>query len=362
MADKILRVIDEQGKVRADAVLPDLEREDWYKLYRGMLFNRRLDERMTRLQRQGRIGFYVGSLGEEGAIIGSAYALEERDWLVPCYREAGAALLRGYPLYDFLCQIYGNVEDRMKGRQMPCHWGSPSLHLATVSSPVGTQIPHAVGLAMAARIQGRDEVALTFFGDGATSEGDFHVACNFAGVFKAPVLFLCRNNQYAISVPLEQQTASVDIAVKAAAYGIQGVRVDGNDVLAVYAASQAAVERARRGDGATLIEALTYRQGAHSTSDDPRAYRRDEEVEEWKVRDPLVRFKKFLIDQEAWDEDEDERLESLIRDEIQSTLKTVEQLALPDVETLFEDVFDTMPWHLEEQRDSLLLPSGEPAS
>ncbi len=362
MSDNFLQIIDEQGRVRDDATLPESGRDDWYKIYRAMLFNRRLDERMTRLQRQGRIGFYVGSLGEEGAIIGSAFALEERDWLVPCYREAGAALLRGYPLFDFLCQVYGNVEDRMKGRQMPCHWGSPGLHLAVVSSPVGTQIPHAVGLAMAARIQGLDEVALTFFGDGATSEGDFHVACNFAGVYKAPVVFVCRNNQYAISVPLEQQTASANIAVKAEAYGIAGVRVDGNDVLAVYSAAREAVDRARSGRGATLVEAVTYRQGAHSTSDDPRAYRRDEEVEEWKVRDPLVRFRKFLIGQDAWDEEEDQRLEESIREEIQSTLKEVEKLAPPDVDTLFEDVFDTVPWHLEEQRDSLLQPSGEFAS
>jgi pyruvate dehydrogenase E1 component alpha subunit len=362
MSDTILRIIDDQGKVCDDATLPELGRDDWHKIYRAMLFNRRLDERMTRLQRQGRIGFYVGSLGEEAAIIGSAFALEEQDWLVPCYREAGAALLRGYPLFDFLCQIYGNSEDRMKGRQMPCHWGSPGLHLAVVSSPVGTQIPHAVGLAMGARIQGRDEVALTFFGDGATSEGDFHVACNFAGVYKAPVVFVCRNNQYAISIPLEQQTASPSIAVKSEAYGIEGVRVDGNDVLAVYSVAQEAVERARSGGGATLIEAVTYRQGAHSTSDDPRAYRRDEEVEEWKRRDPLLRFRAFLIDQEAWDEDQDERLEKSIRDEIQSALKQAERLAPPEIESLFEDVFDTVPWHLEEQRDSLLQPSSEFAS
>lgn len=362
MSHTVRQIIDNQGKVREGAELPALGKEAWIEVYRAMLLNRRLDERMTRLQRQGRIGFYVGSLGEEGAIIGSAFALREQDWIVPCYREAGAALLRGYPLYDFLCQIYGNVEDRMKGRQMPCHWGSPSLHLATVSSPVGTQIPHAVGLAMAARIQGRNEVALTYFGDGATSEGDFHVACNFAGVYKAPVVFLCRNNQYAISVHLEQQTASADIATKAAAYGIAGERVDGNDVLAVYQVAHEAVERASRGEGATLVEALTYRQGAHSTSDDPRAYRSDEEVEEWRQRDPLVRFKKFLIGQKVWDEDEDARLETEIRDQIQATLGKVEQHSSPDPGTLFEDVFDTVPWHLEEQRDSLLESSGEPAS
>jgi pyruvate dehydrogenase E1 component alpha subunit len=356
MSETVFSIIDERGRVRDGAQLPDLGTEDLLRLYRAMLFTRRVDERMTMLQRQGRIAFYVGSLGEEAAIVGSALALEKDDWLVPCYREAGAAFLRGYPLYDFLCQIYGNSDDQMKGRQMPCHWASAELRLTSVSSPVGSQIPHAIGLALAARARGKSEVALVYFGDGATSQGDFHVACNFAGVYRTPVIFLCRNNQYAISVPLERQTASRDIAVKASAYGIDGVRVDGNDALAMYAATAAAARQARAGEGPTLIEALTYRQGAHSTSDDPRAYRSDTEVEEWRKRDPISRLKSFLLEREYWTEERDARLEEEIKDEIHATLERVEALGPPDPESLFEDVLDAMPWHLREQRDSLIEP------
>lgn len=353
MPETLHQTLDESGQLCPNTAPPALPVADLVRLYRAMLFSRRIDERMTRLQRQGRIGFFVGSTGEEAAIVGSAFALEAQDWLVPCYREAAAAFLRGYPLYDFMTQLFGNSADRMKGRQMPCHWGSPELRLASVSSPVGTQIPHAVGLAMAARIQGKPEVALVYFGDGATSSGDFHVACNFAGVFKAPVVFLCRNNQYAISVPVEQQTASRTIAQKAEAYGIEGVRVDGNDVLAVYSVTAAAIRRARSGEGAVLIEALTYRQGAHSTSDDPRAYRDDAEVEDWKTRDPIERFRRYLLTNQYWSEERDQELEEMIRSEIQTTVEQVENLPPPDPGSMFEDVFDDLPWHLAEQRAQL---------
>jgi len=354
MSEKIRSIIDEEGKVVSGAEIPSVDDDFLRRLYRLMLFNRRLDERMIKLQRQGRIGFFVGSIGEEAAIIGSAMALQSQDWVVPCYREAGAAFVKGYPLYEYLCQVYGNVEDKMKGRQMPCHWGSPELRLATVSSPVGSQIPHAVGLAMAARIQGKPEVAVTYFGDGATSTGDFHVSCNFAAVFKAPVIFLCRNNQYAISVPVSKQTVSDGIAIKAQAYGMRGVCVDGNDALAVYAATLEAADLARRGEGPTLIEAKTYRQGAHTTSDDPRAYRNDEEVEQWLRKDPIARLKIYLTESGRWDEAQDEQLESEIRDEIQTTLEKAEALPGPPIESLFDDVFDTVPWQLREQRESLL--------
>ncbi|GAB4249729.1 MAG: pyruvate dehydrogenase (acetyl-transferring) E1 component subunit alpha [Acidobacteriota bacterium] len=353
MSDAVLTCLNEEGVVPAGVAAPELSDEELLHLYRLMLFNRRFDERMIRLQRQGRIGFFVGSTGEEAAIIGSAYALEPQDWIVPCYREAGAAFLRGLTLREFLCQVLGNREDPIKGRQMPCHWASARLHLTSVSSPVGSQIPHAVGIAMAAKLRGLDEIALTYFGDGATSTGDFHVSCNFAGVFQAPVIFFCRNNQYAISVPLSRQTASATIAVKAQAYGIEGVRVDGNDVLAVYAATKKAADRARSGDGATLIEALTYRQGAHTTSDDPRAYRSDEEVEVWRRKDPIVRLRAFLERQGLWDENKEAALEKELEEEFQAVLSEVESLEPPAPETLFEDVYASLPWHLEEQRDAL---------
>jgi TPP-dependent pyruvate/acetoin dehydrogenase alpha subunit len=265
----------------------------------------------------------------------------------------GAAFLRGYPLYQFVAQIFGVSDDPIKGRQMPCHWASKELRLASVSSPIGTQIPHALGLAMASQIQGKKEVALTYFGDGATSEGDFHVSCNFAGVFRAPVIFFCRNNQWAISVPLKHQTATEDLAVKAQAYGFDAVRVDGNDVLAVYVVTKAAVEKARQGNGPTLIEAVTYRQGAHTTSDDPRAYRDDAEVTEWIKKDPITRFKAYLISQKLWSEKEEELLVQEIKEELQSIIKKVETLGPPDIDLLFEDVYDEVPWHLEEQRRGL---------
>jgi len=364
MADEIVAYLTDDGKPIPGVDPPPLEPADLLSLYRTMFFNRRFDERMIRLQRQGRIGFFVGSIGEEAAIIGSAYALRPQDWIVPCYREAGAAFLRGFPLRDFLCQVYGNCEDPIKGRQMPCHWVCARLHLASVSSPVGSQIPHAVGIAMAARLRGLDEVALTYFGDGATSTGTFHVACNFAVVFKAPVVFLCRNNQYAISVPVALQTASCNLAVKAEAYGIHAALADGNDVLAMYAVTREAVERARRGEGATLVEALTYRQGAHTTSDDPRAYRSDEEVEQWRKKDPLLRFRNYLESLGLWDSEQETLLERKLEDEFQELVTQVEPLGPPAPESLFEDVYETIPWHLEEQRDwlreSLMYEATEP--
>jgi 2-oxoisovalerate dehydrogenase E1 component alpha subunit len=349
MPDQRFQILAPDGTVVNGAEAPELPRKEMLGLYRMMLLNRRIDERMFRLQRQGRIGFFVGSTGEEASIIGSAYALSDEDWIVPCYREIGAALLRGYTLHDFMCQLFGNVEDKVKGRQMPCHWGSSALRLASVSSTVGSQLPQAAGLGHAMKIAGKKEAVLTYFGDGATSEGDFHVALNFAGVYKLPVVFLCRNNQWAISVPLKRQTASKNIAVKAPAYGIAGVQVDGNDVFAVYLATKDAVRSARNGDGATLIEALTYRQGAHTTSDDPRAYREDSEVEEWKRKDPIERYRRFLLQQGHLTERDNEELEKEIEEEILGTLKKVEGHALPGIETVVEDVFEEVPWHLEEQ-------------
>lgn len=353
MSQEKTRILASDGTLVPGAEVPKLSSSDLLLLYRTMLLNRLIDEKMTKLQRQGRIGFFVGSTGEEAAIIGSAFALKESDWIVPCYREIGAALLRGYPLYDFMCQLFGNERDVLKGRQMPCHWGSAELRIASISSTVGSQIPHATGIAQAIRISGNDEAVLVYFGDGATSEGDFHVALNFAGVYKAPVVFLCRNNQWAISVPFKKQTASKNIAIKAQAYGIKGIQVDGNDVLAVYVATRDALEQARRGGGPTLIEALTYRQGAHTTSDDPRVYRDDSEVEEWKGKDPLERFKRFLLNQGHLKDDENDELEKEIEGEIQATLKQAEEVGPPALESIVEDVFREVPWHLREQLEEL---------
>jgi pyruvate dehydrogenase E1 component alpha subunit len=239
---------------------------------------RLLDQRMLTLQRQGRIGFYGTATGEEAAIIGSAFALKPQDWIFPALRQGAAALLRGYPLVEYISQCMGNAADKTKGRQMPSHYCYRPANFVSWSSCIGTQLPHAVGAAWAMKIRKDPYIAIAYMGDGATSEGDFHVAMNFAGVFKVPVVFFCQNNQWSISVNIKSQTASESIAIKSQAYGFDGVQVDGNDVLAVYEATRQAADHARSGKGPLLIEAITYRMGAHSSSDDPRLYREDSEV------------------------------------------------------------------------------------
>ncbi|MFQ5737633.1 MAG: thiamine pyrophosphate-dependent dehydrogenase E1 component subunit alpha [Acidobacteriota bacterium] len=353
MSEGIVRILRADGSLEKGCSVPAVSLEEQVQLYGTMLLNRRIDERMIKLQRQGRLGFYIGSIGEEAAVVGSAFVLRKSDWIIPCYRELGAALWRGFPLYDLFCQLFSNAEDGVKGRQMPNHYAASDLRFGSISSPVGTQIPQAVGLAWAAKISGSEDVVLVYFGEGATSEGDFHVGANFGSVFEAPVVLFCRNNQWAISVPISRQTASESIAIKAQAYGMKGVRVDGNDVLGVISVAREAVDRARAGGGPTLVEAETYRLSAHSTSDDPRVYRDPSDVEVWKGRDPLRRFKAYLIKQGHWSEEREKELEEEIRDEIQDNLQKAEAIGPPPVETMFEDVFDKIPWHLREQLGEL---------
>lgn len=349
----MLQVLNAEGLVQNGQAVPDLEPKEILELYRLMLLNRRIDERMIKLQRQGRIAFYVASIGEEASIIGSAAALEKTDWIVPCYRELGAALLRGFTLQEFCNQLFGNNQDTFKGRQMPNHYALPHLHYASVSSPVGTQIPHATGLALGAKLTGEKDISLVYFGDGSTSTGEFHAAANFAGSLNAPVIFLCRNNQWAISVPVDRQTANPSLASKAAAYGFEGVRVDGNDALAVYNATRDAAEYARQGNGPVFIEAYTYRLTGHSTSDDPRSYRDEEEVRLWEDRDPLKRLRLYLMSESHWNEKEDRALETEIKDAILSAIREAEAHGPPSIDTIFTDVFDEQPWNLREQQAEL---------
>lgn len=332
------------------SVEPSLPAKDLVKLYETMVMVRLVDERMLTLQRQGRIGFYLTATGEEASHIGCSFALKDSDWIFPAYREPGAAFLRGLTLKDFVCQLYGNTGDPIKGRQMPNHISSRDHNYVSISSPVGTQIPQAVGASWGAKIMGDDMVSLVFFGDGTSSQGDFHVGLNFAGVFKTPTIFLCRNNGYAISVPLEKQTASKTIVIKAKAYGIAGVRVDGNDILAVYEVTKQAAERARAGEGPTLIEAVTYRRGAHSSSDDPRKYRDDDEVMSWLERDPIDRFGGFLRERGIWDDGKQAKLEEDIKAEIAEAIVYAEKLGIPPVETMFDDVYAEIPPELERQK------------
>jgi len=346
--DEPLSILRLDGSIDPD-LDPGLPGELVVTMYRHMARSRVIDERLVRLQRQGRIGFHIGPPGEEASVVGAVQALEAEDWVFPAYREYPALLVRDVPLSVYLNNAFGNAHDTARGRQMPDHWTVSDKRLMSISSPVGTQIPQAVGLAWAARLAGRPDVALVFFGEGTSSQGDFHVGTNFAGVYEAPCILLCRNNQWAISVPFERQTRSGSIAVKAAAYGIHGVRVDGNDVIAVYTATRRAAERARRGEGATLIEALTYRVGAHSTSDDPRAYRAEEEVAPWRERDPLVRTARYLEALGLWDERKEAALREETDAELKAAIEAAESVAPPALETLFDDVYAEQPWHLREQ-------------
>ncbi|MGH9858136.1 MAG: thiamine pyrophosphate-dependent dehydrogenase E1 component subunit alpha, partial [Acidobacteriota bacterium] len=306
---------------------------DGLAMYRQMLRLRLLDQRMLTLQRQGRIGFYGTATGEEAAVIGSAYALQPDDWIFPALRQGGAALLRGYPLVQYICQCIGNSGDGAKGRQMPSHYCYRPANFVSWSSCIGTQIPHAVGAAWAMKMQGHKNIAIAYMGDGASSEGDFHVAMNFAGVFQIPVLFFCQNNQWSISVNIKQQTASESIAAKARAYGFEGKVVDGNDVLQVFSATREAARNVREGKGPFLIEAITYRMGAHSSSDDPRMYRSDEEVEEWRRKDPIERMRRYLIEQGYWSESEQTSLEAELNQEILDAVAEAEKMPPPPVET-----------------------------
>ncbi|HEX9288178.1 MAG TPA: thiamine pyrophosphate-dependent enzyme [Anaeromyxobacteraceae bacterium] len=345
----LYRVLQEDGSADPDEVaLPD---GDLVALYRWMVLNRQLDERMIAMQRQGRINFYIGSIGEEATVFGTVRAMEPTDWVFPCYREHGAALLRGMPLEKYVCDLLGNAGDAMLGHQMPCHEAWRPALFTSISSPIATQIPQAVGAAWAARIKGDEMVSLVYFGEGATSANDFHTGLNFAAVNKVPVVFACRNNGWAISVPRERQTASETIAQKALAYGMRGERVDGNDLLAVYAATRRARERAADGDGPTLLECVTYRIEGHSTSDDPRAYRPPELVEPWRKKDPILRLKAFLAGRGLLGDAEEAKLQGEVREAIQSAVKAAEAYpAKPPIETLFEGVYAEP---LRQQREQL---------
>ena len=324
------------------------------RLYREMVKLRTLDERMMTLQRQGRVGFYGACTGQEAATLASAIALEAEDWIFPALRESGAMLMRGFSMVTYLCQVFGNEGDATKGRQMPSHMAGRSVNQVSWGSCIGTQLPQAVGAAMAAKIKGEKTVVAAYMGDGATSEGDFHVALNFAGVFKSPVVFICQNNHWAISVPTSKQTASESIAIKAQGYGMPGVKVDGNDAVAVYTAVKAAVDRARAGHGPSLIECETYRIGAHSSSDDPTRYRDEREVEAWKKRDPIDGLRNLLVADQIWDLAKDEALRAELLLEVNSAIDEAERKPDPPREGLFDDVYAEMPWHLREQREELL--------
>jgi 2-oxoisovalerate dehydrogenase E1 component alpha subunit len=347
----VVRVMRDDGSLDP-ATDPKLSDAEVLSLYRDMVRVRVLDERLVALQRQGRIGFHIGSLGEEASILGSAYAMRKTDWIFPCYREFGALLLRGMPLQRYIDNMFGNANDPVKGRQMPDHYTYRAGRFGSVSSPIGTQIAQAVGFAWAARMKKEDTTALVYFGDGATSSNDFHNGMNFAGVFKAPVVFFCRNNGWAISVPTEKQTGSATFAEKGVAYGIPGVRVDGNDLFAVVKVTRDAAARAAKGEGPTIIEALTYRLSGHSTSDDPKAYRPDATLAPWRSLEPLARLRKH-VERLGWDDEKQRATEAEIDAEIKAAVAAAEKTEPPSLDSMFEDVYAELPWHLAEQREEL---------
>jgi pyruvate dehydrogenase E1 component alpha subunit len=349
---ELLSVLESASKA---AKLPlGLAPEDLRTMYRAMFATRLFDQRGMNLQRQGRIGFFVPSMGQEASQIGTSFAAAKDDWIYPSYRTHSIAILRGVPFRTLADQLYGNGADVLKGRQMPNHFSLRPWNLVSVSSPIGTQITQAAGTARAMQIRGDKTAAWTYFGDGGTSEGEFHAGMNFAGVWKAPCIFICENNHWAISVPVEKQTASESFAVKAVAYGMPGVRVDGNDVLSVYQASKEARERAVRGEGPTLIETVTFRIGPHSSSDDPKRYQAPELLESWKKKDPIARFQAFLEKKKLWTAAWEKSLSDEITADIGKAVEAAEQTPPPPVESMFDDVYASLPPHLIEQRQAVL--------
>ncbi|MBI3458177.1 MAG: pyruvate dehydrogenase (acetyl-transferring) E1 component subunit alpha [Candidatus Rokubacteria bacterium] len=338
-----LSILDADGNIDTQ-LEPKIPADDLKRLYRTFLLARRFDERMLRLQRQGRIGTFGPIRGHEAAVLGSVYALRQSDWIVPYYREWPAYMWRGWPLENLIL-FYGGFAE---GMRVP-----DGYHDLPLCIPIASQVPHAVGVAYAARYKGEDSVTLCYFGDGATSHGDCQEAMNFAGVFQVPLVFLCLNNQWAISVPRSKQTHAKTLAQKAVAYGFPGVQVDGNDLLAVYVATKAAVDRARQGGGPTLIEAVTYRLSMHTTADDPTKYRSADEVKAWEAKEPLPRFRRYVERKGVIDERVHAALEAEVDAQIREAIERAEARMQPNLLDVFDQVYAERPAELEAQRQEL---------
>mmetsp|Transcript_10356 Transcript_10356/g.11891 ORF Transcript_10356/g.11891 Transcript_10356/m.11891 type:complete len:422 (+) Transcript_10356:236-1501(+) len=350
------RILDEDGRICP--VLnqePDVKVNEAQQLYKNMVRLQVMDQVLYEAQRQGRISFYMTTSGEEAINIGSASGLELKDTVFAQYREAGVLLWRGFTLQNFVDQCFSNVDDPGKGRQMPIHYGSKKLNFHTISSPLTTQVPQAVGAAYAAKSSGDESIAVTYFGEGAASEGDFHPALNFAATLDCPVLFFCRNNGYAISTPVKDQYAGDGIVSRAEGYGIASVRVDGNDVLAVQKVTKLARAYALKHNKPVLVEAMSYRQGHHSTSDDSTTYREIEEIEHWKQGcHPITRFRKFMEDRSWWNDDLEKELRASERKLILEAVREGEDKGKSQsLDNLFEDVYSDIPPHLLEQQREL---------
>lgn len=346
-----VQVLDENGKVVDKDLVPDLKDEQLRELMKRMVFTRILDQRAIKLTRQGRLGFYAPVAGQEASMIGSEFATQKDDFLLPGYRDIPESLFHGYPLWKLFLysrghQLGGNVPD--------------DVHVMMPQIIIGAQIVQTPGVALAFKLRGEKRVAVTYTGDGGTSQGDFYEGMNFAGAMKLPAIFFVQNNQYAISVPREKQTAAETLAQKAVAAGIPGVQVDGMDVLGVYAVMQQAVDRARAGEGPTMIEAVTFRYGPHTMSgDDPTRYRTKETEASWEQRDPLVRFRNYLVEKNLWSEEEEEKVIEEAKDTITEALKQADAAEKMTVVGFIDTMFEEPTNELKRQRAEL---TGEEAS
>ncbi len=349
----MLQLLDENGVVNDGATLPDISQDTAQRILESMHYTRLLDERMIGAQRQGRISFYLASRGEEASTVASAAALSDNDMIMSQYREQGALVYRGYSTEQFMNQMFSNQLDPNKGRQMPIHYGDKALNFMTISSPLGTQIPQASGYSYGQKMAGQAAITICYFGEGAASEGDFHAGLNMAAVLNCPCIFFCRNNGYAISTPSTEQFAGDGIASRGIGYGVKTIRVDGNDVLAVYQATQLAREIALAENCPVLIEAMTYRLSAHSTSDDPTGYRSKEEEEQWAKKDPVLRFEAWLTSKKWFDQNAIDEFKEKTRADILNALKVSEKVPVNPLEDIVEDVYDSVPWHLQKQLDEL---------
>ncbi|CAH2036642.1 unnamed protein product, partial [Thlaspi arvense] len=344
------RVLDEDGKIIPDSDFIPVSETLAVRMYEQMATLQVMDHIFYEAQRQGRISFYLTSVGEEAINIASAAALSSDDVVLPQYREPGVLLWRGFTLEEFANQCFGNKADYGKGRQMPIHYGSNRLNYFTISSPIATQLPQAAGVGYSLKMEKKNACAVTFIGDGGTSEGDFHAGLNFAAVMEAPVVFICRNNGWAISTHISEQFRSDGIVVKGQAYGIRSIRVDGNDALAVYSAVRSAREMAVTEQRPVLIEAMTYRVGHHSTSDDSTKYRAADEIQYWKnSRNPVNRFKKWVEDNGWWSEEDESKLRSNARKQLLQAIQAAEMWEKQPLTELFNDVYDVKPKNLKEQ-------------
>ncbi|MDG1165952.1 MAG: thiamine pyrophosphate-dependent dehydrogenase E1 component subunit alpha [Porticoccaceae bacterium] len=348
-----LSILQADGSLAKGASAPEMDRELAKKLYGDMLYTRLLDERMVGAQRQGRLSFYLTCTGEEASVGGTIAAFGPQDMVMGQYREQVALRFRGFTTEQFMNQLFSNVSDLGKGRQMPVHYGCRELNFMTIRSPLATQIPQAAGYAYGQKLASKDACTLCYFGDGAASEGDFHAGLNMAAVLKCPVVFVARNNGYAISTPSCEQYAGDGIAPRGVGYGIKTIRVDGNDILAVYGAAVEARKIAIEEQCPVLIETMSYRLGAHSTSDDPSGYRSSEEEEQWRQKDPISRMKNWLVKKNWWNESADEALQKTFRTEILSELKLAEKRPKPPLQDLVSDVYKTIPANLQEQFKNL---------